>query len=78
MVGVEEATAAAGAGVVVEAEEEDGSSLLVRRSRCVKMIPKRSNLLQHYCERHFTCNFFQQYLYNRGGLQAIWSMELAT
>lgn len=47
MVAAAEATAAVVVGgAVAVAEEVDGNSLLVWRSRCVMMIPKRSNLLQ--------------------------------
>lgn len=56
--------------VAAVAEEAVGNGPSIRRSRCVTMIPKRSNLLQHYCERPLAATSFQQYLYNRGDLQS--------
>lgn len=56
--------------VAAVAEEVGGNSPSVWRLRCVMMIPKRSNLLQHYCERPLAATSSQQYLYNRGGLHS--------
>ena len=69
MVAAAEATAAVVvSGAVAVAEEVDGNSLLIWRSRCVMMIPKRSNLLQ---QRPSAAIFISQhYLYNTGRLQS--------
>ena len=62
MVAAAEATAAVVVGgAVAVAEEVDGNSLLVWRSRCVMMIPKRSNLLQQL-RATLSCHFFSALL----------------